>query len=708
MRRRWRVIAWLVLVLALYAAAVVLARDVVSPEPRLQQWYAWLVVAAGVALLLLLAVIVRALWRMQQRVRSGQPGARLTRRLVWRFVLIAVPPALVVYAFALNFLLLTVDAWFNVRLEHALDDSMSLSRLYVDRQLDEAGSLSAQIAARLEGVPDARLQSVLGQVLDGIDALQLSVLSSQGRVLALASADPRWLQAPRPGAVIMTRLANQGRYAAAEPLNDQLILRVLLPLARAPGRQAVLQALYTLPPEVATLTHRVEAARFQFERLKFLRGALKLSFALILTFVVVLSLLAALLAAVSVARRLLAPLGQMAAATRTLADGRYDIDLEPGADDELGFLGESFRSMTRRLREASARAEASAAETERQRSYLDTVLERLSSGVMGFGPAGALQKANAAAGSILGVDLSRHHGQTCAQLRAAWPRLAPLLDSIAAHLDGGQRQWREEVRLLDGDGRVRILMLRGTALGGEADGLVAVFDDQTELNRAQRDAAWAEVAQRLAHEVKNPLTPIQLSAERVNHRLAGKLDEADAAMLKRATAIIVNQVDALKSLVNAFGDYARTPRLAVEPLAIDPLLREVLELYETDPQIKVHAHLDAADARVLADPGKLRQLLHNLIGNAREAVGEQGRLQLDVSSAAGNGQLELRVADNGPGLPADFDSGWFEPYVTTKANGSGFGLAVVKKICDEHGGQVQARNRDRDGAEFIVQLPLAP
>ncbi len=708
MRRRWRIAAWLVLVVALYAVAVVLAMDVVSARPRLERWYVWLAIAAAAALLLLLVTIVRALWRVEKRARAGRPGARLTRRLVWRFALIAVPPAVVVYAFALNFLVLTVDAWFNVRLEHALDDALDLGRLYVNNQLADVERQSAAISRQLAGVPDSGLQAVLDQTLDRMDALQLAVLSRQGRVEAVASADPRWITPPRPDATTLTQLDSEGRYAAAEPLNDQLVLRVLLPIASGPGQRNMLQALYALPPRLATLSRQVEDARFDFERLKFLRGALKLSFALVLTFVVVLSSLAALLAAVTVSRRLLAPLGQLAQATHTLAEGRYDIDLQSGSRDELGFLSDSFRGMTDKLRDASERARASAAETERQRNYLNTVLERLSSGVLGLDRDAVLHTVNQAASTILGLDLGAHAGQSLQVVRGSCLRIAPLLDSILSHLASGQREWREEVRLRGDDERVRILMVRGTALGDAELGTVVVFDDLTELNRAQRDAAWAEVAQRLAHEVKNPLTPIQLSAERIQHRLADKLPDADASMLKRATATIVNQVDALKALVDAFSDYARTPRLAAEPLQLDALVRDVLDLYDNDPGIEIDMKLQAGDARVMADPGKLRQLLHNLIRNAQEAVGEGGPLRLEISTLRQHEahRVELRVADNGPGLPDDFDEGWFEPYVTTKAAGSGLGLAVVKKIAEEHGGRIRAQNRAGGGAEFVLVLPV--
>jgi nitrogen fixation/metabolism regulation signal transduction histidine kinase len=706
MRQRWRIALWLALVAALYAVAVVLAHDVVSAQPLLGRWYPWLTAAAALALLALVAVIARALLRVERRARNGVPGARLTRRLVWRFALLALPPALVVYGFALHFLLLTVDTWFNVRLERALDDALGLGRLYVDNRLADAEAQTTRLRGELAGAPDADLQAVLDQALDRMDALQLSALSPQGRVLAVSSADPQWLSAPSPDATTLTQLQSEGRYAAAEPLSGQLVLRVLLPLDAGPGQGDVLQALYALPPDVATLSRNVEGARFDFERLKFLRGALKLSFVLVLSFVVLLSILAALLAAVAVARRLLAPIGQLAAATRTLSEGRYDVALKHDHDDELGFLLDSFAGMTTSLAQARDVAADSAAETERQRSYLTTVLERLSSGVFGIDAAGVLRTVNRAAGEILGADMGGHVDRPLAELRAARPAWATLVDTLSQHLREGQREWREEVRLPREGATPMILMLRGTAFGG-AGGMVVVFDDLTELNRAQRDAAWAEVAQRLAHEVKNPLTPIQLSAERLRHRLADKLGADDAALLDRATATIVAQVEALKGLVNAFGDYARTPQLAAQPLLLDELVREVLGLYENDPRMDLDADIAAPAARVLADAGKLRQLLHNLVVNALDAVGDSGRLHLRVATrpTADGRSVELRVADNGPGLPAEFDVRWFEPYVSSKPHGTGLGLAVVKKIAEEHGGRIRAGNRAEGGAEFVLLLP---
>jgi PAS domain S-box-containing protein len=561
---------------------------------------------------------------------------------------------------------------------------------------------------------DALAQDVLDEAIDAFGALQLALFAADGRVLASASSDPRWLDPPLPDDTQRMRVESEGRYAAAEPLDDTLMLRIVLPV-RGGGdglrsfTPRLLQGLFPLPSRLQPLTTGIERANFDFQRLKFLRGSLKLTFALILTFVLLLSVLAVVLAAFSLSRRLVAPIGRLAAATRAIGAGRYDVALPAPSDDEFGFLVRSFADMTHDLESAGARAQRAARETEQQRAWLEAVLERLSAGVLGFDGDGCLRVANRAAEAILGVDLSAQVGRGLADLRAARPDLAAFLDPLARHLRGGVREWREEVVVETADG-MRTLMLRGATLPAQA-GFVAVFDDLTVLNRAQRDAAWGEVARRLAHEVRNPLTPIQLAAERLRRRFLGRLPSEESELMDRATHTIVSQVDALKSMVNAFGDYARAPQASMQPVALHALLGEVLDLYENDQRILLARDFAAGEAWLAGDPVRLRQALHNLLKNALEAIGDARKPQIRVATRRfeddGEAWIELAVADNGPGLPADFGERWFEPYTTSKPRGTGLGLAVVKKIAEEHGGRVRAENGASGGAVFLVLLPLA-
>jgi PAS domain S-box-containing protein len=699
-------------VLALLGCALLLAGDAASGSNRFGRLHPWMVIFASAALLVLIVVIVLRLLRLVADARREVPGARLTRRLLFMLMLLAVPPVLVVYGFALNFLNATIDAWFSVRLEQSLDDALEIGRLYVDERLRISQDASSRLAASLESREDGDVQAGLDDVIDDIGATQLTVFGDNATVIATASSDPRFLDPVYPDAATLMRLSGGGSYAAAEPVGEQLMLRVLVRSNLASGSPRLLQTLFPLPPRLRPLTQRVEAASFDFRRLKFLRSSLKLTFSLVLTFVLLLSVLFALLTAFGVARRLVAPIGRLAAATRAVGAGRYDTPLPVASRDELGFLLNSFNQMQRELERAGARAQRSTEESEAQRAYLRAVLEHLSTGVLGVDRDGVLRTANRAADTILGVAVSRQLGQPLASVRRANPGLSALIDPLLRHLRENAREWREEVVIDDG-GERRVLLLHGTELvggGTEHAGYVAVFDDLTLLNRAQRDAAWAEVARRLAHEVKNPLTPIQLAAERLRRRFIGRLAADDTEVLDRATRTIVNQVEALKALVNAFGDYARPPQLSPRPLALHALIGEVLDLYENDQRLQISRRFADEELLVRADTGRLRQLLHNLLKNALEAIGDQAKPRIEVATARIEDGMrnwaELVIADNGPGLPEGFGERWYEPYTSSKSRGTGLGLAVVKKIMEEHGGSIRADSRPEGGASFRLRFPL--
>ncbi|HTI96480.1 MAG TPA: ATP-binding protein [Rudaea sp.] len=696
-------------VAVLLAAALVLANDAAGGASRLGAWYPWMLGACVLALTTLVAIIVQRLLRLRRELRERAPGATLNRRVLAMLIVLALPPVFVVYGFALNFLDATIETWFNVRMEHAMDDALEIGRVYLDERLQAAQQESAALTRTLHDSADADLQKQLDIAIDAQGALQLAVFGKDQSVLATASADPQLLTPAYPDSAALLQVQGNGHYAAAEPLGARLVLRVVDPLpATAPGSERLLQALYPLPARLQALTTGVEQANFDFQRLKFLRGSLKLTFTLVLTFVLLLSVLFALMLAFGIARRLTAPIGRLAAATRAVGAGRYDTPLPVGSRDELGFLLASFNQMQRELEQSNARLTHSAQETENQRAYLKAVLERLSAGVLGIDRTGTLRTLNRAAESILDLPLARYVGQPLSVLRRDQPQLAPLLDPILRHVREGLREWREEVVLVRGDER-RLLLLRGAELAGADAGSVAVFDDLTQLDRAQRDAAWAEVARRLAHEVKNPLTPIQLAAERLRRRFFGRLPADDTEVLDRATHTIVAQVEALKSLVNAFGDYARPPQIEARALDLHALAGEVLDLYENDQRIQLTRRFEAHEPVLRADAGRLRQLLHNLIKNALEAIGDARKPHIEVATRdfVENGQkwIELSVADNGPGLPAGFGERWFEPYTSSKQRGTGLGLAVAKKIAEEHGGSIRAENRAGGGAMFVLRLP---
>ena len=418
-------------VAVLLAAALVLANDAASGTSRLGAWYPWLLGASVLALLVLVAIIVQRLLRLRRELRADAPGARLNRRVLAMLIVLALPPVFVVYGFALNFLDATIDTWFSVRMEHAMDDALEIGRVYLDERLQSAQQHSAALAQSLREAGDTDLQKRLDSAIDAQGALQLAVFEKDQSVLATASADPQLLTPAYPDSAILLQVQGNGHYAAAEPLGSRLVLRVVDPLpATTAGNERLLQALFPLPARMQALTTGVEQANFDFQRLKFLRGSLKLTFTLVLTFVLLLSVLFALMLAFGIARRLTAPIGRLAAATRAVGAGRYDTPLPVGSRDELGFLLSSFNQMQRELELSNARLTHSAQETEGQRAYLRAVLERLSAGVLGIDRSGTLRTVNRAAESILDVPLARYIGQHLSMLRRDHAQLAPLLDPI--------------------------------------------------------------------------------------------------------------------------------------------------------------------------------------------------------------------------------------------------------------------------------------
>jgi nitrogen fixation/metabolism regulation signal transduction histidine kinase len=687
---------------ALLAFVLLLAGDAEADAARLGRWWLWAFGGAAASVALVLGAIAGRVMELLRARREGRPGARLAARWTVAMVLLAVPPLVLVYGFALRFLHATVDSWLNVRVEAGLDDALALGRQWVDGEVARARADSGALVDRLAAAADP--QAALEDELDRSRALQFALFGPGGELRGAAAADPRLLLPTPPDPTELLRARDGAVEAASQPLGDELVVRVL----RAAPPDGVLLALWPLPADVQPLARNIEATWADWQRLSFLRESLKLTFTLVLTLALLLSLLLAVFAALRVARRQVAPVARLAAATAEIARGEYGREVPAGGDDELGFLTESFNRMSRELAATSASARESQAQTERQRAYLETVLGRLSSGVLTWGADGVLRTANAAAGRILGVELAPFAARPLAALARAEPALEPLVSALSARVAEGAREWRGELRLARGsEEAAQVLVVRVAALPAGEQGYVAVIDDETVLNQAQREAAWSEVARRLAHEVKNPLTPIQLSAERLKLRLGGKLEPADAQLLDKATGTIVAQVEALKSLVNAFGDYARPPQLRLERLSLNALAAQVLDLYEQDPQLRLRRALDPADPWIRADAGRLRQLLHNLVKNAIEASSGAPEIELATRCVddAGRREVALSVADRGSGLPPGFDDSWFEPYRSGKPRGSGLGLAVVRKVADEHGARVAAEDRDGGGARFTVWFP---
>lgn len=715
-RRLFRILPVLAALVVLLIS-LVLVSDVQQEASGYARTYLWVLVLTLIALVILFLAIVARFISLYRKVRAGEPGARLSVRWVRNFLILSLPPALIVYLFAGLFLTRTVDNWFDVEVENALVDSLELGRLFLDQRTLDVRNQLQSIIDELD--PLNTTEETRQFLLDKVSRngpVELSVFDSGGRLLATANFNALADLPERPGDYALLQARERGEYAAAEPgAEGKLSIRVLQVMDQfQPGSDdTILQAIYPLPESITALTQRIEEEFFRYRNVSFLRSSLKKSFLLILSLVLSLTVLLTILAAISAARRMVTPMSSLAQATRKVAAGDLKQAVETQRQDEIGFLAQSFNEMTQALLSASEEAEQSRASLQAQGEYLETVLGRLSSGVLTLDGDGHLVRVNQAAERILDLPPGTLTNRSVQTMSEAAPHVEPLVQMIVRQEQRGLSNWQQEVAL-EHDGRRLVLLVRGSKLPGidsAAGGQVVVFDDVTVLNQAQRDAAWAEVARRLAHEVKNPLTPIRLAAERLRMKLADRVSGRDAEILDRSATTIVAQVEALRNLVDAFGDYARDADMERSEIRFDELLVQVVDLYQQgDPRLNFELDLCSGPPGLWADSGQLRQLLHNLLRNAIEAAEADTAPQIRIRSTqvmdGTETSLCLEISDDGPGFPAEVLDQPFEPYVTSKPGGSGLGLAICRKIVTDHGGSIVISNLSDGGAMATILLPL--
>ena len=707
-RRRLDLLATGMLVVLLLAALHMMSGAVQRSE-SLDAWFMPLLAFTVVGLMALVGLVGWNLWQLLRDYRRQAAGSRLNLRLVVMFGALSLAPVSVVYVYSLQFLARGIDGWFDVQVDSAMDDALALSKVSLDLHKREMLKLTRNLLGSLENTEQASLAASAGGLRESSGAFEVSMFNREGKVLALSHQNPDVLT-PSPPTAHMIKQVRAGKgFVSLVPLKSgQMVVRVMA--VDPKGRDLVMQAIYTVPENLSVLTQRVQDAYEAYQERAYLRGSIKFSFALTLSLVLLLGLFAAAWGAFYTSRLLVRPIKQIAEATGEIAEGRYDIRVPiPKVRDELAFLVDSFNQMTRRIAQARNVAEASRRELATQHQYLETVLGAISTGVMALDRDGVIQTANPAVAAILHIPVSHIEGMSLKELQHRDEVLAPFVAQVQEGMDAGNSEGRAEVTLYREDGRQVLLCQRSDLwLGEEVVGHVLVFDDVTELVRAQRDAAWGEVARRLAHEIKNPLTPIQLAAERVRRKYLGRMSAEEVDVLDRATRTIVQQVEALKAMVNEFSDYARPCRMEPRPMQVDEFVAEVLELYEGSGQ-RIHFLPGAPHARIEADPLRLRQVLHNLVKNALEARSDgdaQVWLRTAVVERRGRAWVELQVEDDGDGFDSTLIDQVFEPYVTSKQKGTGLGLAIVKRIVGEHGGNIRAENRPEGGARVVLALPL--
>ena len=723
---RW---AWTVSLVAATGVVLVLAfvlslttEDDLSFE-RHFFWLFWVNVAVAVLLALVIGFVAV---RLTMRLRRRKFGSRLLIRLAGIFAMVGLLPGLLIYTVSYQFVSRSIEVWFDAKVAGALDAGLALGRGTLDALQADLGAKTRVAAERLADgrLPVAAL--TLERVREQLGATEVALVASSGHILAMAGSSRSAIAPERPTPA-MLRLARAAGYASqVERLDEESLATSaegsarVRALARVPrsdlslsvGDDQYLMVVQPLSRALAMNALAVQAAYSEYQQRALARDSLRRMYIGTLTLSLILAVFGAVLLAIVLGNQIARPLLLLADGVRQVAAG--DLTDKPvfASADELGGLTRSFADMTRQMADAREQVQRGVLQLEGARGRLQTILDTLTAGVIVFDRRGAIDTVNPGATRILRLPLSAWRGRRLDEL----PELETLarnvsqrFELLATSPEAGERDhWQESFEFVRGDGTTLTLLVRGAILPGEAQ--LLVFDDISEVVSAQRSAAWTEVAARLAHEIKNPLTPIQLSAQRLQHKLESRLEGGDKSLLLRSVATIVNQVQAMQTLVNEFRDYARLPAAQMRPLDLNALVADVLVLYGEKQELgRLSSRLAIGLPLIQGDPPQLRQVIHNLVQNALDAVSERADGHVEISTAAAVGEhgelraVRLTVIDNGPGFAEKVLKRALEPYVTTKAKGTGLGLAVVKKIADEHSARLGIANlQSNDDADAPV------
>ena len=696
MRRLLTLIAVLGM-LALYVLALATGH-----ASKLAQYFWWILTFSAALLGILLTILISQLWKLWLDRRRRVFGSQTALRLAKMFMLVAILPGLFLFGVSAQFISHSIDSWFGNETEQALERSLNLSKSALDLALDTSVRKAASVQVALIGEMSLQqdAKQALGQLSANSDFDQLALYDSKTLSPAAEYRQPDADKLPPPELTrdILEQVKTTGSARSVANVGHTLYAQGWLALPELHGQHYILFFRQPVQKQVADDVTLIEAARARYAEISYAKQGLQTFFLFTLLMATLLAILLALVIALFFAQRFTAPILSLAAGARSVAQGDYSQQLAVYRNDELGRLTTLFNHMTAELNASHIRQEAA-------RHYLECVLSSLTSGVVTLDDQGYLKACNSSAGQILMLDLAACRETSVHEwhkLGVAEALAAQVLLAILPTVDSDK-----PVQLTyAAPDESRILLGKATRLPEDnGAGTVLVFDDVTALVQAQKEAAWGEVAQRLAHEIRNPLTPIQLSAERLAWKLDGKLDDKDAAMLERATNTIVNQVAAMKDMVEAFRNYAKAPKLKLERIALNVLAAELLVLYEGS-NCTFEADFSNIEAVVEADAGAMRQVLHNILKNGAEAAAADEQPKVFIQTAVQDEKVALNICNNGKSFSEDMLLHAFDPYVTDKPGGTGLGLPVVKKIIEEHKGRISLANRPEGGACVKITLPL--
>ena len=733
---RWTVAAGAIAMVFIGLVLLYLLTQATNNQEMNERNYGRLLIVNVVVASVLFGAILWVGYRLVVRLRQGRFGSRLLVKLAAIFALVGVAPGLLVFGVSYQFVSSSIETWFNVKVENALEAGLNLGRVTLDTLSNDLTAKTRTAAAQVSEATEGSVGLILDRLVEQLSAADVAIWSASGKLQASAGQSRFQLTPDKPTpAQFRTARADRSlswvegldESAAASP--GSVRVKVLVPLSSAvlglapEGRFLLVSRV--LPPNLVANALAVESANREYQERALGREGLKRMYLGTLALSLFLAVFAAVLLAVILGDQIARPLLMLAEGVSQVAAGDLTPKLALSGKDELGGLTRAFASMTEQLADARQAVQQSMAQVDAARANLQTILDNLTAGVIVLGSEGQMLSSNPGAARILNVPLTDYEGQSLSAIEGlqefGGAVQTQFADFLVHRAEQGLDHWQKSFELGGGSGlsmhgpfdRTLTLVARGAELPG--NGRLLVFDDISDIVSAQRAQAWGEVARRLAHEIKNPLTPIQLSAERLEMKLNGKLTATDQAVLTKSVKTIVDQVDAMKRLVNDFRDYARLPAAELKAVDLNALVLDVLHLYEAEGQsVPVRTELDAASPKVMGDAQQLRQVIHNLLQNAQDASesgedsgGADRSVVIRTQFQRTPGRVRLSVLDCGGGFPDHILKRAFEPYVTTKAKGTGLGLAVVKKIADEHGSRIDIVNRVTDGSVVGAQVSLS-
>ena len=657
----------------------------------------------------LIVLIGFQIFRLLQNVKKEITGSRLTLRLVMSFALMGVVPVLIVYLVSVNFLTKSIESWFDVKVESALEGGLTLGQKTIDILMKDIELKGKSIAYSIGNVDPEQRYSLLTDLREKF-RIQDAVIFDQNSIIIEVSSEKSDLIPPIPNIKDLEK-GGRGFFGRIEEKDgEQIFLKTFTPILtkNVNSKTLILQLTQPIPPSIANLALSVESVYSEYQQLTYSRNSLKIIYILTLTLVLLLALLSSVSASFVISRRFSSPLAMLADATRQISKGNYKKIISKQGKDEIGVLISSFNSMTSQLEDATNNSEKDRERLEVARTFLETILAHLTTGVIVLDQAKIIRLNNIAASKILKIKSSDMSNMPMSEIVDKYLLFKPMYEFVESYIDSDKKNKKEEsqeFKLNKENEQESTIMLQITPIKNNKDkSYVLVIDDISEVTQAQRHRAWGEIARRLAHEIKNPLTPIQLSAERIQHKFKNKLNKEDSEILERSTNTIVNQVNSLKIMVNEFAEYARPTKIQKDAVQIDELIDEVVALYEIEKNITIKK--DRKIPTIYADQNKLRQVIINLLENSQDALKEIKNKKIMISIRNKIGGIELTVEDNGVGIPDIIIGRIFEPYVTSKKTGTGLGLAIVHKIVEEHEGKITIDRIKNSGTRVTINLKI--